>query len=51
MTEREFADYLRSLPREQSEEEVNRREHLHDVEQGLWHNPHEFPHHYGEAGH
>ena len=41
MTEREFADYLRSLPREQSPEEVERREHEHDVERGPY-----VPHHH-----
>lgn len=51
MTDTEFAAWLRSIPREIPEEEVNRRTHLHDTEQGDWVNPHEFPHHFGEAAH
>ena len=51
MTDKEFADWLRTVPREQSPEEVNRREKLDDIERGGWVQPHEFPHHYGEAAH
>lgn len=52
MTDREFADWLGSLPREVPVEEVNRREHLHDVERGPY-TPHgEAVHHtYGESRH
>lgn len=51
MTDTEFASWLRSLPREKSPEQVEQAEHQHDIDRGPWVNPHEFPHHYGEAAH
>ena len=51
MTDQEFAAWLRSLPREQSEEESARLEHEHDLARGEYVNPHLTPHHYGEAAH
>lgn len=58
MTEREFATWLRAARGATThedcvriEERIDRVQHQHDVEQGDWINPHEFPHHYGEAAH
>jgi hypothetical protein len=51
MTDNEFATYLRSLPREMSQAEVDQVEHQHDLENGDWVNPHLAPHVYGEAAH
>ena len=51
MTDLEFAAFLRSLPREQSEEESARLGHEHDLARGEYVNPHLTPHHYGEAAH
>jgi hypothetical protein len=51
-TDSEFAAYLRSLPREQSEEEVALHEHQHDVDRGLYCPAGEIVHHLpGEAAH
>jgi hypothetical protein len=47
MTDQEF---LRSLPREQSEKEVADLEHRHDVERGPYEPPASIVHHvYGES--
>ena len=35
-SDREFADWLASLPREVPAEEVERRERQHDLERGLY---------------
>lgn len=50
MTEREFADYLRSLPREVPPEEVERIEREHDAERGPY-APHAHRSGYSEARH
>jgi len=51
MTDKEFAAYLRSLPREKSQEQVDQVEHQHDLEVGEWINPHLNPHEFGGAQH
>lgn len=51
MTESEFNAFMRSLPREKSQAEVDQVEHQHDLEVGEWVNPHLAPHVYGESGH
>lgn len=51
MSDQEFADWLRSVPREVSPEEVERLERLHDLARGHWHNRNEVPCYYGEAAH
>lgn len=51
MTDSEFNSYMRSLPRELSEEEVADRERLHDYLNGLWVGNQADHHEYGEAAH
>lgn len=49
MTDQEFADWLRSLPREKSPEEVDRIELEHDLEVGPWVGNENVHHTYGES--
>lgn len=56
MTDKELAQWLRerrgAITHEDCvriEGEVQRRSRKLDAERGEWINPHEFPHHYGEA--
>lgn len=49
MSDQEFAQWLRSVPREVPADEVERRERQRDAERGEWINPHQFPHHFGES--
>lgn len=51
MTDQEFADWLRSMPREKSVEESARLEHEHDVERGPYVPHSEITFHCGEAAH
>lgn len=51
MTESEFNAFMRSLPREKSQAEVDQVEHQHDLEVGEWVNPHLAPHSFGESAH
>lgn len=50
-TDQEFADYLKSMPREQSEAEVARHEAEHDLSRGAWVDLHRAHHEFGEAAH
>ena len=49
MTDQQFAAWLRSLPREQSEEQVHRSGRQHDAEQGEWVANQIVHHEYGES--
>lgn len=51
MSDDQFAEWLRSMPREVPAEEVERLERLRDALRGPWHNPNEVPCYYGEAAH
>lgn len=50
-TDREFADYLKSLPRLTTEDTVEERERLRDCLNGLWVGNQTGQHFYGEARH
>jgi hypothetical protein len=50
MTDQEFADFLRSLPREIPPEKVEEIEREHDAERGVF-QPLPGHHHYGESHH
>lgn len=51
MTDQEFAEFLRKVPREIPEGEVVARGRVHDNTDGEYFNHHLFPHHYGESEH
>lgn len=50
-TDQEFSDYLKSLPRLSSEDDVREREDLRDCLNGLWVGNQTGQHVYGEARH
>lgn len=50
MTDREFAEWLKSVPRERTWEEVEMAINHHDREQGEWVGNRVVHHEYGEAG-
>jgi hypothetical protein len=50
-TDREFADWLRSVPRTKPAEQVEREVMFRDITQGEYFNHEGFPHHYGESRH
>lgn len=49
MTDSEFDAFMRSLPREKSQAEVDHIEHEHDAEQGEWMANGAVHHTYGES--
>lgn len=51
MTDEEFAAWLRSLPRELSQEEVSSRIRLRDDTEGEYFNHNLTVHHFGEGAH
>lgn len=51
MTDQEFADWLKSAPRERTWEEVELAIIQHDAERGEYVNPNLSVHHYGESRH
>lgn len=51
MSDREFSDWLRSLPRELSQAEVDLRERVKDIARGEYFNHHLNPHRALESRH
>lgn len=51
MSNREFSDWLRSLPRELSQSEVDRREMFKDIARGEYLNRELTVHRFGESRH
>ena len=51
MTDNEFSEYMKSLPRKQTESEVTERELLRDYLNGLWVGNQQDHHEHGEAAH
>ncbi len=51
MTDREFAEWLRSVPREKSAEDVERAVRFNDITHGEYFNQNMNTHHWGEAQH
>lgn len=51
MTDTEFAAWMRSLPREKTQEQVDSLIQGRDLEEGEYVNHNLFVHHFGEAGH